>query len=187
MLIMELARTTNSLINLQSSPSRPAPRFCFEVNGPTKGYGDQGAKLKIPCAGITKTRLSPGQWAERFIGVWRASGIMCGFLFSKHRGRRSCLSNFKEEFLELIEEVQGRRPDLTETSLNVREEHGIWRSLRRGITLHAINQRVPKTLANQINWWRNEQEGIACGRDMSNVYAMLDVLIPTLLRYYLAL
>jgi hypothetical protein len=129
MLIVELAGMANSLVNLKSVPHRPNPYFYFEVNGPTKGHGDQGAKLKIPCAGITKTGLRPGQWVERFVGVWRASGVGGVFLFGKHGGRHSRLSDFKEEFLELVEEVQGSRSDLIETSLDVREEFGIWRSL----------------------------------------------------------
>ena len=88
---------------------------------------------------------------------------------------------------------------------------GILRSLRRGVTAHAINMNVEQRLANTVNRWRTEKNSDVpnlCLADVyasdpqswreeknsdapnlyiADVYTRLDILKPTALRYSQAL
>ena len=67
----------------------------------------------------------------------------------------------------------------------MREEFGIWRSLRRGVTAHAINQGVSPDLIHLVNRWRCD-DGKHHG-SMLDLYSELESLIPTTKKYSLAL
>jgi hypothetical protein len=70
---------------------------------------------------------------------------------------------------------------------DLREEYGIWRSLRRGVTAHAINRKVNDRLIHTINRWRNDKNKQGKGTPMMDIYADLEALLPTALNYSLAL
>ena len=63
------------------------------------------ARVKIPCAGLTRTGLRPGQWALRLIGLLAAQGVTSGCLFSKKPARQTYLSDYEDKFYALTEEV----------------------------------------------------------------------------------
>ena len=185
MLIVEFAGTANSLVHLEPGRHQD-PYFYFTVTGPTKSNREAGATFKIPCAGTTKSGLKPGVWATRYINLLRTMGVEGGYLFSKHEGRKSRLSDFEDEFLEVLEEIQDTCPSLISPELDVRDEYGIWRSLRRGATSHATNCKIPETLIYLINRWRLEKDRQGQSGDMVTIYTDLEDLIPTLIRYSLA-
>ena len=182
MLIVELAGFVNSLEHLQQG-RHPIPYFYFTVSGRTKMNRDTGAKFKIPCAGRTSSGLQPGKWAVRYSAELRIEGRSTGYLFSTRHGTRSRLSDFEDDFYEVIESIQNQHPDLIEPDIEVREAFGIWRSTRRGVTGHAINRRVSTTLINLINRWRTEKDKQANSASMIDIYTELDDLIPTIIRY----
>ena len=112
-------------------------------------------------------------------------------MFSVDGGKKSKLSDFEDAFYSAIEIYQKSEANevskLVPADCDIREEFGIWRSLRRGVTAHAINQGVPSDLINLINRWRSEKDKQAQHASMIDVYAELESLVPTTKKYSLAL
>jgi len=187
MLIIELAGTFNSMEHLMPHRHKD-PYFCFHVNGRTKANRDAGASFKIPMVGKTgRNKIANALWAERYRSDVRNTGLSRGYLFGKPDGGKARLADFEEDFYEVLEEVRRRRPDLIGDDVDIREEYGIWRSLRRGVSSHAINMKVSKNLIELINRWRSEKDRQSQSATMIDVYTELEDLIPTLLRYSKAL
>ena len=187
MLLVERSGTLETLANLE--PGRhPIPHFCVVVSGATKGNRLAGNKIKIPCAGITQTSgLRPGLWLKRYARDLEMNGERPGFLFATQEEPTPALAYFEDDFMSVLEEVQERRRDLISEKVDVREEYGIWRSLRRGVTAHAINVGVPDKLVELINRWRLESEGLGSKRSMIDVYSDYESLLPTTVKYSLHL
>ncbi len=82
----------------------------------------------------------------------------------------------------MLEDVQARRKDLIKSSIDIREDFGIHRSLRRGVTSHAINMDIGKALVDGEKWWRSELNSEVARLDMAGSYAGLDSIKPTILR-----
>ena len=93
------------------------------------------------------------------------------------------MSDFDQAFYTVLEEVQSQRPDLIPPEVKVREDYGILRSLRRGVTAHATNMEVDSRLINAINRWRVERSSDNPSLSMQDLYAALAHLKPTILRY----
>ena len=90
--------------------------------------------------------------------------------------------------MEALEAVQERHPDLIPPDLDVRKEYGILRSLRRGVSSHAINMKVDAELVNMIHRWRDKKDSkTKQPKSMLHRYTDLEALLPTLLRYSRAL
>ena len=189
MLLIELAGTLNSLPTLDDT-TRRIPYFLFAVTGKTKQSRESGARFWIPIAGKTQgTGLQPGVWAKRYGELMLEAGRTSGYLFTTRRdGSRSRLMDFAEEFYEILEAVQAETKLIPEDT-DVRDAFGIWRSLRKGVTAHAINMEVREKLIRLINRWRDERnaEGKRQPRDILQVYAILKALIPTTVKYSHAL
>ena len=181
--MIELAGTHNSLVRLHSAV-RPRPHFLFKLSGATKNDRSEGASINLPCVDETTTGLQPGLWVKRLCTQTLASGVTTGYLFSMRNGDRSPLSDFDVMFYGLLEELQGPPHNIIDTDVDIREEYGIWRTLRRSVTAHALNQQVDDLLVRTINRWRSDS---ASSRDMLEVYAEWEALLPTILRYSLAL
>ena len=186
-LIVELAGTANSLVNL-TQRGKQKPYLCLRVTGKTKACRDAGHTFPVPMAGRTQgTQIDAGKWVSRLVKTLHQQGRRNGYLFSVDNGMKARLGDFEDDFYELLETVQDQQPELIPPEVDVREEYGIWRSLRRGVTAHALNQGVPRPLINSINRWRNEREGSGSATCMIDVYTELEGLIPYLLRYSSAL
>ncbi len=169
--------------NLEN-PNLETLYFEFCIAGRTKGNRLSGTKFAIPCAAVTSgTNLRPGRWAQRHIKVLTALGKTGGYLFTKTL-ENSKLMEFEDDFFSLLEEVQVTTSWIRD-DVDVRDDYGILRSLRRGVTAHAINMQVPTDLIRAINRWRHE-DGTGT-LDIIEVYAQFDALKPTMLRYSLAL
>lgn len=188
MVLVELAGTKNSLEKLDDR-TKPTPYFALTVTGRTKMDRRAGAKFKIPCAGTTEgTGLKPGRWMRRYCESLKRAGRQTGYLFSTRAdGSKIRLGDMEDDFFEPLEEIQEARPDLIPPNVAVREEYGIWRSLRRGVTAHALNMKVSESLVNLINRWRDDKKSGVPSGSMINVYTELEALLPTTIRYSLSL
>ena len=137
--LVELARTRKSMAALKRT--HLPPHFWLAISGRTKLNRDSGATFKIPCVAVTKgTGVEAGKWLARHLRCVIRSGRTQGYLFSTREGSRSYLSDFEDDFFWPLEELQERGNPLLPMDLDIREEYGIWRSLRRGVTAHAINR-----------------------------------------------
>ena len=183
MLLLEMAGTFASLKYLTEPGEGLPPHFEFVLSGRTKNNQVSGEKIGIPCvAATTGSGLLPGRWAFRYCQVCKALGYKGGRLFTMGRAQGK-LFEFEDPFMEILEEVQTQRPDLIPPEVDVREDYGILRSLRRGSCAHATNLQIPQVLINAMNRWRQEYRRDVPKLQMSDHYSRLDALRPTILRY----
>ncbi len=75
----------------------------------------------------------------------------------KWKGKQLPMSAFEGDLMDVLEEIQERRPDLIADSLEVREEYGIFRSFRRGATTEAGNMKLRKPTIELNNSWRKQE------------------------------
>jgi len=104
-----------------------------------------------------------------------------GHLFGDSDEGSPKLADFHDMFCEVLEEVQQARSDLMPPDLDVRESHGMLRSLRRSATAHAANMRIPKDVIEAVNRWRREKNSDVPALDVQGVYARLDFIKPAVL------
>ena len=181
MLLIELAGTAASLRFLNQEEDA---HFIIRLKGRTKGSLIAGKGFEIPCIGTTEvSRLKPGRWVRRLVEVVQSEGRTTGKLFQRQLTVPRLLE-FEEDWFDVLVSVQ-TNTDLIDADIDLREKAGIYRSLRRGVTSHAINMQVNPTLVKAVNRWRNEIKGN--GRkgtyEMIDHYAELGTLKPTFLRY----
>ena len=184
---VELNGTRNSFEFL--TPGRcKDPHFFLAITGPTKTDKKRGAAFKVPVCQTTKgTGIEPALWLRRYVTALEELGRMDGYLFGREDGSRAPLSDYHDVFYEPLEELQRTHPHLISPDIIVRDVFGIRRSLRRGVTAHALNRKVPEELINTINRWRSKKNGKERHKRMIDLYAELEALIPTALGYSLAL
>jgi hypothetical protein len=158
--------------------------FELVLSGPTKSNRLSGARFPIPCVAITTgSRLRPGIWLKRYIHLLRLAGRRGGYLFGKDNGSKPKLCQFDNDFYSVLEDVQAARADLLAATVYVQEKYGILRSLRRGVTGHATNMEVPEKTINAVNRWRKEMGSNSPSLTLSEMYADLNQIKPTILRY----
>jgi hypothetical protein len=104
------------------------------------------------------------------------------------RLEKAKLMEFEDDFFTVLEKVQATT-ELFPADFVIRDECGIARSLRRSVTAHARNMGVSIDLVKAINRWRQEaNSGTGNPRlDMPDVYTALLSILPTTLRYSVAL
>ena len=98
------------------------------------------------------------------------------------------LVEFEDDWYNVLEKVQ-KDTDLIDKDLDLRDKAGILRSLRRGVTAHAINMKVDTDLTRAINRWRSEKKNgdKKPKYEMIDRYADLGAIKPTYLRFSQAL
>ena len=190
MLLIEQAGTRASMEHLE--PGRHEhPYHLLTITGKTKNNRSCGASFQIPAAAKTKTGINPSEWQGLYLMELDKAGRTGGYLFGKEDGSKARLGDFEENFFSTLEEYAGSQENTTtkliSENIDIREEFGLWRSLRRGVTAHAINQGVDPLLIHQINRWRTEMNNQAGSTVLLDIYAELEALLPTALRYSLAL
>jgi hypothetical protein len=173
--LLEFEGTFKSLENIANPKCGLPPHFDLVISGPTKGKQLSGSKFAIPVVAVTGGNgIQAGRWATRYCQLERMMGKKNGRLFTMKLANGK-LHEFEELFYSVLEDVHEAKPDLFPEDVNIREDFGILRSLRRGVTTHALNLRLDRELLEAINRWRHEMNSLGLGRlDMPNVYAKLE-------------
>ena len=163
------------------------PHFEFKVRGRTKGWQMEGRSFTMPCVATTgRSGIRPGLWMQRLVTEVRNSGRTAGKLFQRDL-EVPRLVEFEDDWYSTLEQVQTRSRHI-EDRIDLRREAGILRSLRRGVTSHALNMKVSETLIRAINRWRKERGGTKKGGlPMIDHYAELTTLKKTYLGFSEAL
>ena len=96
---------------------------------------------------------------------------------------------FEATMFDVLREVQVRRPDLIPADIDVEEEYGISRSLRKGSNTTATNNKVSRPDREAQNRWRSVEAAKARAPTfrMSDHYLEVAQIVETLLRYSRAL
>jgi hypothetical protein len=161
MTLIELAGTLASLVHL-ADPQEETPSFAHTIAGRMKMNRNQGAKVRIPCTGKTKgSGINAGEWMERRVLDLSTCGQTSGYLYTKRKGRWSYLADYLEDLFWPLQELQSCSNKNIPSLCDIREECGIWRSLARAATTHAINMGVDECLIHLINRWHKETQGPA--------------------------
>ena len=183
MLLIEYAGTKAGLRHLSNTGT---PHFEVVIKGRTKGIRLEGKGFTMPCVASTSvTKLRPGLWIQRFITQIEKTRKTRVRLFEREK-RIPRLIEFEDDWFETLEQVQAKT-NLIDKSLDLRSEAGILRSIRRGLTAHALNLQISETLIRSINRWRKEREGKKTGLQMIDRYADLTALKESFLAFSYAL
>ena len=178
--LIEFTGTAESLVHLGD---KDEPFYYLVVTGRTKGVQLSGHKIRVPIVSVTGgTNIRGGRWIRRLVYLKHNMKEGRGRLFQRALNPPR-LCEFEDDFYGLLEKVQ-EETELIKKELNVREDFGILRSLRKGATAHAKNMRVNEDDINSFNRWGSSirRGGRLPRLDMINTYANWDALLPTLLR-----
>ena len=107
----------------------------------------------IPIAETTATGIENRFWMNEFLRVRKAQGETRGWAFKSKTGNKVRQSDLQEDFFDLLEEVQVSTTLLGD-NVDVRENYGLSRSLRRGSNTHAHNMGVSESRIELNNRWR---------------------------------
>jgi hypothetical protein len=183
MLLIDIFGTAKSAEKCMKKDS-PDPHFKFVIIGRTKGIQEDGHKFAIPCVKESQgTHLRPGIWLERLLCVKKEMGQLHGKLFKRNL-RKAKLCEFEDDFYRVIERVQDTS-DLIAPEVDVRNEYGLPRTIRRTTTAHARNLRLPKDLLNAIHHWGKEINA-ATGVPrlaMQDTYTTIESICPLMLEF----
>jgi hypothetical protein len=182
--LIEFAGTWKSLSSIKSPKPGLPPHFDLVISGAVKGHQTSGTKFAVPLVALTgQNGIPAGRWAQRFCNLEHMMGKRNGRLFTMNLANGK-LFEFEDLFYGILEDVQALRPDLISEEVNVREEFGILRSLRRGVTSHALNMQIDPDLLKAINRWRHEMNALGKGQfDIVALYAKLDSIRAMVLRF----
>ena len=128
--------------------------------------------------------LQLGLWMRQLQSVLKAMGTTHSSLFSRWLNPPpNKLYKFENDFMTVLEKVQATTRFIG-SEVDVRDDYGILRTLRRGVTSHARNMGVGDALLKIFNRWRTEMNsnGIAT-LDMIDTYSKLSTLVQTLLKF----
>ena len=111
-----------------------------------------------------------------------------GWLFQDMDGNRWKATELQEDMFKVLEQVQEETVHIS-AEVDVRSEYGVYRSLRRGSTTHAVNMGVKEPDIERNNRWRKVEAagGKQPGLSMMDHYTEIKQALTTLLRYSSAL
>ena len=69
----------------------------------------------------------------RYCRLLKSEGQVGGYMFPDP------LNHYEDMFYSMLEDVQARQKNLIKSSIDIREDFGIHRSIRRGFTSHVRN------------------------------------------------
>lgn len=151
-----------------------------------------GEKLYFqPMAIRSRSGLEYKKWMERMIYSYNVFGIKTGPVFRVAGGkpgdpvRRSSVGDLDPPFHDLLKRVQERFPNVIHPSVKISDEFSLRRSGRRGSTINAQNQDVPKEVIEANNGWRKHMrsKGMLPNMSMVERYSDAKASVTTLIKY----
>jgi DNA-binding XRE family transcriptional regulator len=151
---------------------------------------EQGERCHmLPMASRTQSGLNPREWLERLALMNQEKDRRNGPAFADKAGNVAKASSYEMKFHEALLHIQENHPRLIPPTVDVVEEYGIDRSLRRGSLTHARNMGVSGSDLDLINRWRlvEKAQGRKPAMRMRDHYSDIRLLVPSLIRYSKAL
>lgn len=161
------------------------PHVSLPLQGRFKARSQEMQKRIIDIAWETCSGLQPGIWTLRLIHALEALGVTTGWAYQRE-GRQMRMSEFSEEFFELLLEIQKDRPDLIASDIDVLEAFGMARSARRGATTRAQAANVSQDIIDWMNRWNIGENDVVHG-PMRVVYSERKQMLVKFLEFSLAL
>jgi macrodomain Ter protein organizer (MatP/YcbG family) len=134
-----------------------------------------GEKMFVqPLAYKTKSGIPIGKWMQRALRTYQELGIQAGPMFRKStKNVRAKVADLDFLFWDVLARVQEKYPNIIAPTVVVLEEYSVMRSLRRGVTSHAQNLKIPKEIIETNNRWRkfDRARGMTPGMSMFERYS----------------
>ena len=125
-----------------------------------------------PIADETRSGIPTRRWVSRLMRR-RTNIEKCtsGPLFADPSGRKASIRMYDDDFREVLSKLLSSTPSLFPAGVEI-GDYSLRRSLRRGSTTEAQNNKVPSTTIDLINRWRRREaaKGAEPGLPMRQVY-----------------
>jgi hypothetical protein len=108
----------------------------------------------LPVAAVTGSGIKIREWVGRLLREKEAVGLVSGFLFLKKEGTPAKAIDFEEALVERLEWIQQNTSGVIPLTVNLWEEFGVRRSMRRGATTEALNAGIDGPTIDANNGWR---------------------------------
>ena len=107
-----------------------------------------------------------------------------GYLFARPSGAKASLGDYDPLFRQYLTRVREKRPKLFSKAVDI-SDYSLRRSLRRGATTEAENNKVDPVAIELINRWRKKEaaKGAEAGLPMRQVYTQVSRAIEAVLRF----
>jgi hypothetical protein len=157
------------------------PHVVVPLMGRLKGEMGERYHLMI-LSRRTTSGIECGRWADRLALSLRRRGIVNGPVFLNSKKKNAKIGEFQDEFVTLLGRARATKPLLFAPDVVIEEVYSLRRSLRRGATTEAGNQKVAKSVVDLNNRWRKieQAKGRALGLSMQAHYTEVSQAIPTL-------
>ena len=157
------------------------------LEGRFKGQISQ-KKHKIPLIPVSASGIQNQRWLFRLMAQHDQRGNTIGPIFRKHPVSEDAaqIKHLDVLFHKYLLILQAIRPELIPESIDVINDYSIRRSLRRGSTTQARNQKVPRDIINLNNRWRSDdlaRSRVAAPGEMMENYTDVVAAVETLLQY----
>lgn len=152
--------------------------------------GETGIQYHLtPLVARTSSGIEVKKWVIRLVGVREEAGILNGPAFCDSYGNIAKTKIYENAILERFSIIQRWENSPIAKNINVYEDYGVSRSFRRGSTSEARIRGVDDREVDLINRWRNHEnaKGRKPRRAMRDHYSDIEILVPGLLAYSLAL
>jgi len=153
--------------------------------------GERGERYHIlPIAWVTDSGIHNGRWFSRLVRSLQRKHKEHGAVFSDRQGKRKHASSFEPGLFEALDRVQVQMPGIISASVNIPEDCGISRTLRRSATTRARLAKVPEADIDANNRWRTVEaaQGRApAHRRIRDHYSQISLMLEVLLRFSQAL
>jgi hypothetical protein len=145
-------------------------------------------KHKIPLIPVSASGIQNQRWFLRLVAEHERQGNTMGPIFRKNPQAEegAQIKHLDVLFHKYLLVVQADRSDLIPETVDVLNDYSIRRSLRRGSTTQARNQKVPRDVINLNNRWRAEDLAgarAAATGDMLENYTDVVAAVESLLQY----
>ena len=152
--------------------------------------GETGIQYHLtPLVARTSSGIEVKRWITRLVGVRDEAGIRNGPAFCDSFGNIAKTKIYEDAILERFCVIQRWENSPIAKGVNVFEDFGVSRSFRRGSTSEARIRGVDDREVDLTNRWRNHEnaKGRKPRRSMRDHYSDIEILVPALLLYSLAL
>ena len=154
-----------------SSQGYHIPHLMITLRGKYKGEQNLRWHM-LAIAEVTKSGIQVRKWVERLMHTRvEREGAKTGPLFANAEGKRVSLNAYEGEFRRLLTEARKKDPKIFPPKAEI-DDYSLRRSLRRGATTQATNNKVSGTTIQLVNRWRQREaaRGAEPGLSMQQVY-----------------
>jgi len=152
--------------------------------------GETGERYHLaPLVAQTSSGIPIKKWVTCLVERQERRGYYRGPLFGDRSGQVVKPKIIELELMDKLQRVQNTRRGIIPEDVDVYEDFGISRSFRRGSTSTARTRGVDDKTVTLINRWRSFEQarGRRPAMSMKDHYSEIQILLPELIRYSLAL